>query len=89
MYRDIYFNRQLYKIVFMTFQGESNVVECAYIKSDLTEATYFANPVAFGKNGVSKNLGFGALNDYEKQLLKEAIPELKKNIKTGEDFARK
>lgn len=73
----------------MTFQGESNVVECAYIKSDLTEATYFANPVAFGKNGVSKNLGFGALNDYEKQLLKEAIPELKKNIKTGEDFARK
>lgn len=70
-------------------QGESNVVECAYIKSDLTEATYFANPVVLGKNGVEKNLGFGQLNDYEKKLLKAAIPELQKNIKTGEDFAKK
>ncbi|CAH2093441.1 unnamed protein product [Euphydryas editha] len=69
--------------------GESNVVECAYIKSDLTEATYFANPVVLGKNGVEKNLGFGQLNDYEKKLLKAAIPELQKNIKTGEDFAKK
>lgn len=70
-------------------KGESNVVECAYIKSDVTESPYFANPVVLGKNGVEKNLGFGSLNDYEKQLLKEAIPELLKNIKTGEDFAKK
>ncbi|KAI8441869.1 hypothetical protein MSG28_005553 [Choristoneura fumiferana] len=84
-----YAGARLTNAVLRGLNGESNVVECAYIKSDLTEATYFANPVAFGKNGVSKNLGFGALNDYEKQLLKEAIPELKKNIKTGEDFARK
>lgn len=69
--------------------GESNVVECAYIKSDLTEASYFANPVVFGKNGVAKNLGYGKLNAYEEALLKEALPELKKNIITGEKFINK
>ncbi|KAM3955754.1 malate dehydrogenase 2 [Aphomia sociella] len=70
-------------------KGDSNVVECAYIKSDITEAAYFANPVLLGKNGVEKNLGYGKLNEYEQQLLKAAIPELLKNIKTGEDFANK
>ncbi|XP_059054767.1 malate dehydrogenase, mitochondrial [Achroia grisella] len=70
-------------------KGDANVVECAYIKSDLTEATYFANPVLLGKNGVEKNLGYGQLNEYEQQLLKAAIPELVKNIKTGEEFVKK
>ncbi|KAL0818544.1 hypothetical protein ABMA28_008983 [Loxostege sticticalis] len=70
-------------------KGESNVVECAYIKSDVTESPYFANPVVLGKNGVEKNLGYGTLNAYEQELLKEAIPELLKNIKKGEDFAKK
>ncbi|XP_028159963.1 malate dehydrogenase, mitochondrial-like [Ostrinia furnacalis] len=69
-------------------KGESNVVECAYIKSDITESPYFANPVVLGKNGVEKNLGFGTLNAYEKELLKAAIPELLKNIKVGEEFVK-
>ncbi|KAI5642569.1 lactate/malate dehydrogenase, NAD binding domain-containing protein [Phthorimaea operculella] len=70
-------------------KGESNVVECAYIKSDITESPYFANPVVLGKNGVEKNLGYGKLNAYEQQLLKAAIPELLKNIKVGVDFVNK
>ncbi|CAG9558949.1 unnamed protein product [Danaus chrysippus] len=69
--------------------GESNVIECAYVKSDLTEASYFANPLLLGRNGLEKNLGFGNLNDYEQGLLKAAIPELLKNIKTGEKFVNK
>ncbi|XP_034828194.1 malate dehydrogenase, mitochondrial [Maniola hyperantus] len=84
-----YAGARLVGSVLRGLKGESNVVECAYIKSDLTEAAYFANPVVLGKNGVEKNLGYGNLNDYEKQLLKAAIPELLKNIKTGEDFAKK
>ncbi|KAJ2942757.1 hypothetical protein O0L34_g14945 [Tuta absoluta] len=68
--------------------GESNVVECAYVKSDVTESPYFANPVVLGKNGVEKNLGFGKLNAYEQQLLKAAIPELLKNIQVGVDFVK-
>lgn len=63
------------------------MVECAYIKSDVSEAAYFANPVVLGKNGVEKNLGYGKLNEFEQQLLKAAIPELLKNIKVGEEFA--
>lgn len=69
--------------------GESNVVECTYVRSDLTEATYFASPVVLGKNGLEKNLGLPDLNAYEKKLLEKAIPELKKNIQTGEDFVAK
>lgn len=73
----------------LILQGESNVVECAYVKSDVSEAAYFANPVVLGKNGVEKNLGYGKLNAFEQELLKAAIPELLKNIKTGEEFAKK
>ncbi|VVC99629.1 unnamed protein product [Leptidea sinapis] len=84
-----YAGARLTNSVLRGLKGESNVVECAYIKSDLTEAAYFANPVLLGKNGVEKNLGYGKLNEFEQQLLKAAIPELLKNIKTGEEFAKK
>lgn len=40
-------------------------------------------------NGIQKNMGLGKLSDYENQLLKAAIPELKKNIQKGEDFVNK
>ena len=33
--------------------GEEGVVECAYIKSDLTEASYFSTPLLLGPNGTS------------------------------------
>jgi len=69
--------------------GEQGIVECAYVKSDVTEASYFATPIQLGKNGLEKNLGLGKLSDYENQLLKAAVPELKKNIQKGEDFVNK
>lgn len=67
--------------------GKEGVVECAFVKSDLTEAPYFASPVLLGRNGVEKNLGLGTLSDYEKQLVESAMPELLGNIKKGEAFA--
>lgn len=70
-------------------QGEKNVVECAYVRSDVTEAKYFATPLVLGKNGIEKNLGLGQLNAFEQELLAAAIPELKKNIQKGEDFVNK
>lgn len=70
-------------------QGEQNVIECAYVKSNVTEATYFATPLVLGKNGIEKNLGLPSLNAFEKALLEKAIPELKKNIQVGEDFINK
>lgn len=67
--------------------GQKNVVECSYVQSTITEATFFATPLVLGKNGIQENLGLPKLNDYEKKLLEAAIPELKKNIQKGVDFA--
>ncbi|KAH8399012.1 hypothetical protein KR215_000308 [Drosophila sulfurigaster] len=67
--------------------GETNVIECSYVQSSITEATFFSTPLLLGKNGLQENLGLPKLNDYEKKLLEAAIPELKKNIQKGIDFA--
>ncbi|CAD5126057.1 DgyrCDS14226 [Dimorphilus gyrociliatus] len=66
--------------------GQQGIVECAYVKSDETEASYFATPLLLGKKGLEKNLGLGKLLEFEVELLKKAMPELKANIKKGEDF---
>ncbi|KAK4877882.1 hypothetical protein RN001_010388 [Aquatica leii] len=69
--------------------GTPNIVECAYVKSDVTEAKYFANPLLLGKDGIQQNLGIGTLTPYEKELLDKAVPQLVQNIKKGEDFVNK
>jgi len=69
--------------------GEQGVVECSYLRSDVTEAKYFSTPVLLGKNGIEKIHGLGTLTDYEQELVKGAIPELQASIKKGEDFAAK
>lgn len=84
-----YAGARLASAVLRGLKGESNVVECAYVESDITEAPYFASPLVFGRNGVEKNLGIGTLNEFEKDLLKTALPELLKNIKSGVEFAKK
>ncbi|XP_067015149.2 malate dehydrogenase, mitochondrial [Anabrus simplex] len=70
-------------------KGEQNVIECAFVRSNITEAKYFSTPLLLGPNGIQKNLGLGQLSDFESELLKAAIPELKKNIQKGEDFVNK
>lgn len=75
--------------VLEALNGEEGIVECAYVRSDETEAKYFASPVLLGKNGIEKNLGIGKLLDYEVNLLKTAMPELQKNIAKGEEFVAK
>lgn len=69
-------------------KGEKNIIECAYVKSNVTEATYFSTPLRLGPNGIEENLGLPKLNAYEQSLLKAAMSELKTNIKTGEDFVK-
>ncbi len=46
-------------------QGEEGVVECAYVEGDSEHASYFAQPVKLGKDGVEEVLSYGALSDYE------------------------
>lgn len=69
-------------------KGEKNIIECAYVKSNVTEATYFSTPLRIGKNGIEENLGLPKLNAFEEGLLKAAIPELKTNIQKGEEFVK-
>lgn len=47
------------------------------------------NNFLFQPGGLEKNLGMGELNSFEKELLNKALPELKANIKKGEDFVAK
>ncbi|THD19817.1 malate dehydrogenase [Fasciola hepatica] len=67
--------------------GRAGVVECAFVQSDVSECEFFATPITLGPNGVERNMGIGKLNEYEIELLKIVIPELKKNIKRGKEFA--
>lgn len=69
--------------------GKEGVIECGFVKSSETEASYFSTPLLLGKNGLAKNMGLGKLSDFEQDLLKKALPELKANIKKGEEFANK
>lgn len=75
--------------VIRAMQGEQGVIECSFVKSDITEATYFSTPILLGPNGLEKNLGMGKLSDYETHLVQGALPELKASIKKGEDFVTK
>lgn len=54
-------------------RGKSDVVECCFVKSDVTEAGYFATPILLGKNGAEKNLGLGTLSDFEKEKMEEVL----------------
>lgn len=69
--------------------GKRNIVECSYVRSQVTEARFFATPLLLGKNGIEDNLGLGKLSDFEQELLKLALPELKKNIQKGVDYMSK
>uniref|UniRef100_A0A0N5AD16 Malate dehydrogenase, mitochondrial n=1 Tax=Syphacia muris TaxID=451379 RepID=A0A0N5AD16_9BILA len=69
-------------------KGEKNV-KCAYVRSDAVKGIdYFSTPLELGPHGVEKICGVGNLSSYEEGLLKEAIPELQKNIAKGVKFAK-
>ncbi len=65
------------------------VLEAAYVESPLfkkEKVDYFSSILELGPNGVQKVNDLGPLNDFEKDLVKKAIEELKGNIKKGVDF---
>jgi len=62
-------------------------VECAYCKSEVTDLPYFAQKVAFGKDGISKVFPLGDLNEYETKRLEEVKEQLKGEIESGLKYA--
>ncbi|MCA6220617.1 malate dehydrogenase [Photorhabdus antumapuensis] len=67
-------------------QGESDVVECAYVEGDGKYARFFAQPVRLGKNGVEERLDIGELSDFEQKALEGMLDVLRKDIELGEKF---
>lgn len=67
-------------------QGEKNIVECAYVTSGMCAPAFFASPVLLGQYGVERNLGFDCISGFETQLVRNAVPELVKNIQTAYEF---
>lgn len=51
--------------------GQKEVVECTFVKSNVTDAAYFATPVRLGKSGMEENLGLPPLSAFEKKKLEE------------------
>lgn len=68
--------------------GKQGIVECAYVASNVTEASFFATQLKLGPNGIQENLGLGDLSDFEKVKLQEMMPELEDSIKKGIEFAK-
>jgi malate dehydrogenase len=73
--------------VVKALQGEQGIVQCAYVQSSLTDSKFFASPCKFGKDGIEEVLGFGQLSAYEKQWFDKMLPDLKKQIAKGVEFA--
>jgi malate dehydrogenase len=72
--------------VLKAMKGEEGIVQCAYVESELTEASYFASPCKFGKNGVEEVMSYGELSAYEQGWLEKLLPDLKTQIQKGVDF---
>jgi len=70
----------------LTAQSGQDVIEYAYVESNVTDATYFSSKLTLGADGIKQNHGLGDLTDYEKDLVAAAVPELQKTITKGEKF---
>jgi malate dehydrogenase len=73
--------------VLRAMNGADDVVQCAFVESSLTDAPFFSSPCKFGPDGVTEVLPFGEISAYEKGWLDKMLPDLKKQIQKGIDFA--
>lgn len=69
-------------------RGDNSVVTCGYVLSDLCDTKYFALPMMLGRPGIQVTYGLPKMNDFEEELLRLGIPELKKNVEKGIQFVR-
>ncbi|XP_019199927.1 PREDICTED: malate dehydrogenase, chloroplastic-like [Ipomoea nil] len=71
--------------------GDSDVYECAYVQSDLTDLPFFASRVKLGRNGVEAFISsdLQGLTEYEQKALEALKPDLKASIEKGISFVQK
>ncbi|WP_278399114.1 malate dehydrogenase [Hafnia paralvei] len=70
-------------------QGESNVVECAYVEGDGKYARFFAQPLLLGKEGIVERKSIGSLSVFEQKALEGMLEVLHKDIELGVNFVNK
>jgi malate dehydrogenase len=68
--------------------GESGVVECTFVESSITDAPFFASPCTLGKGGVETVHNYGTVNDYEKKLIADMMPDLIGQAEKGMKWAK-
>jgi malate dehydrogenase len=71
--------------------GDSDVYECAYVQSEVTDLPFFATTVKLGKKGVEEIIGedLDGITEYEKKAVDALKSELKGSIEKGVQFAQK
>uniref|UniRef100_A0A7N0TX57 malate dehydrogenase n=1 Tax=Kalanchoe fedtschenkoi TaxID=63787 RepID=A0A7N0TX57_KALFE len=71
--------------------GDTDVYECTYIESDVTDLPFFASRVKLGKKGVEAVItkDLQGLSEYEEKALETLKAELKGSIEKGIAFANK
>jgi len=72
--------------VMTAMAGGKGVTECTFVESTITEAPFFSSPVTLGKDGVETIHGYGTVNDYEKKLIADMMPDLVSQAKKGVDW---
>lgn len=68
--------------------GDSDVVECAYVEGDGAHARFFSQPLLLGKNGIVERKPIGTLSAFEQKSLDGMLDTLKKDITLGEEFVK-
>lgn len=66
--------------------GRKNIIECAYVQSDVTEAKFFASPVELGPQGITTYLELPNLAQEEECALESLIKKLQKQINAAFRF---
>ncbi|KAF7143675.1 hypothetical protein RHSIM_Rhsim05G0214500 [Rhododendron simsii] len=71
--------------------GDSDVYECCFVESEITDLPFFASRVKLGKKGVEAVISsdLQGLSEYEQKALEALKPELKASIDKGIEFANK
>jgi len=69
--------------------GKKGILACTYVESTVSSVPFFASVVELGTEGIAKIHGLGEIDDFEKQKLKELLPELEASISKGIEFVKK
>lgn len=67
--------------------GEKGVIECTFVESTITKAKFFSSPVTLGKEGVETIHDVGVINEYEKKLIADMMPDLIAQAEKGVKWA--